>query len=128
MNKQTKILIFGGIGLAIVSFFAFKMLKKKPMSTPTPCDPLVDKNCRQETPSSYPEQVLSVITREGTRLRAEPSTNSEIIETYPAGVTFYVFDNMIQDDGLWYRVDDGEFVSGWMRSDVVDNLQTVINY
>ncbi len=138
MKKENKILLFGGIGLAVLTFIGFKVFSKEKKVIPTRPTPTPNRNTNTYTneeifvddSNDYIEinQVMSVETREGTRLRSEPSTSSDILTTYSKGVQLYVIDNIIKDDGLWYRVDDGEFMIGWVRSDVVDNLQTVITY
>lgn len=124
MNKQTKLLVFGGLGLVLISFLGFKIFSKKPQAPiRRPQRPQRGTGLLFEEeiiPEIETTDVYAVITRDGTRLRAEPSTNSEILNTFSKGVTLYVFDSITKDDGLWYNVDDGEFVSGWVRSDVVD--------
>ena len=123
MSKQTKLLVFGGLGLALITFIGFKIFSKPkaaPLRRPDPKRGTGLLFEEEIIPEIETTDVYAVITRDGTRLRAEPSTNSEILNTYSKGVTLYVFDSITKDDGLWYNVDDGEFVSGWVRSDVVD--------
>jgi len=62
---------------------------------------------------------LIVYTKNGSRLRSEPNTNSTIKKTYQEGEVFFVIGSSNESDGIWYNVDDNSGNSGWFRSDVV---------
>ena len=71
--------------------------------------------------------ILIVSTKSGSRLRIEPTTNSQIIKTYDAGVSLVVVGQSSESDGIWYNVQEKSSISsadvkrqGWMRSDVVN--------
>jgi hypothetical protein len=103
-----KALLYGGGGLvAIIAIYY--IFRKKPSSTiindPLPPNPKPDN-------SSYPALVLA---KQGTRLREEPNTNSNILDTFDLGVMLYPDGAKSMSDGVWYHVTEG----GWVRSDVV---------
>jgi len=63
--------------------------------------------------------ILIVYSKNGARLRSEPSTSSTILGTFQEGDVFYIIDSSNETDGLWYNVDDFTGNTGWFRSDVV---------
>ena len=62
---------------------------------------------------------LIVYAKSGARVRLQPNTTSTIIKTSQLGDVYFVLGSITQSDGLWYNVDDGSGVVGWLRNDVV---------
>jgi hypothetical protein len=106
-----KALLYGGGGLVAVIILYF-IFKKK--GTNTPINTNNGGGGANTTPDNgkYPALVLA---KQGTRLRAEPNTNSEILDTFDLGVMLYPDNAKTMPDGVWYHVSEG----GWVRSDVV---------
>jgi len=105
-----KALLYGGGGLVavIVLYFIFR---KKATATPITNNGGGGVNPIPNN-AKYPALVLA---KQGTRLRAEPNTNSEILDTFDLGVMLYPDNAKTMPDGVWYHVSEG----GWVRSDVV---------
>jgi len=108
LNK--KALLYGGGGLVavIVLYFIFK---KKATAMPITNNGGGGVNPTPDN-AKYPTLVLA---KQGTRLRAEPNTNSNILDTFDLGVMLYPDGAKTMSDGVWYHVSEG----GWVRSDVV---------
>jgi hypothetical protein len=106
-----KALLYGGGGLVAVIVLYFIFRKK---GTNTPINTNNGGGGANTTPNNgkYPALVLA---KQGTRLRAEPNTNSEILDNFDLGVMLYPDDAKTMPDGVWYHVSEG----GWVRSDVV---------
>lgn len=153
MTTKTKKVLLYGIPILLALFFIVRTVKAgtksdlAPIVPPVPLppddlNPNIDNstNCRNR----YDGQGFPLLgwreygsefwlTRNGTRLRADHSTDSTIIKTYPAGVrmmSLEIWTDMEQaalgtDEELnWYKVveADNHCVIGWMRSDVIDNI------
>jgi hypothetical protein len=61
----------------------------------------------------------TVATKSGTRLRAEPSTSSNVLKTYSeAGYKLNVLSQKKSGSFTWFKVSDGSLV-GWVRNDEI---------
>lgn len=113
INK--KALLWGG-GVFVGVLVIYLLFKKKKVTTIPTNNGDVKPNNGGIKPSNdkllYPTLVFS---KQGTRLREEPNTDSKILDTFDLGVMLYPDDAVTMPDGVWYHVSEG----GWVRSDVV---------
>lgn len=106
-----KALLYGGGGLVAVIVLYYIFRKKGKDTTINTNNGGGGANPTNDN-VKYPALVLA---KQGTRLRAEPNTNSEILDTFDLGVMLYPDNAKLMPDGVWYHVSEG----GWVRSDVV---------
>jgi hypothetical protein len=109
--SNKKYLLYGGIGLvAIIAIYY--IFRKKPSAT------TIGGQNGSLPPKGSPDNSLYpalVLAKQGTRLREEPNTNSNILDTFDLDVMLYPDGAKSMSDGVWYHVTEG----GWVRSDVV---------
>jgi len=104
-----KALLYGGGGLVAV-IVLYYIFRKKAIASPITNNGGGGANPTSDN-SKFPPLVLA---KQGTRLRAEPSTDSEILDTLDLGVMLYPDNAKLMSDGVWYHTSEG-----WVRSDVV---------
>jgi hypothetical protein len=118
LSKRTLHIISALLGIGGLYFI--KSLKNKSASI----EPVVLHTSDFKNPQT-------VLTRLGTRIRADHNTKSDILKTYQNIVELTVLDSAEQSHPndfinppayiLWYNVIDPNGLKGWVRSDVVDN-------
>ena len=111
MTKAQKYSI--GAASIILLLFSCKAFAKKPK--PTKKGKII-----LDDPTGGFLLPAEVTTKTNTRLRSKPSTNSDIVYTYPTPTKLLVKGDSIEDDGQWFEVYDARNRTGWVRSDVVD--------
>lgn len=106
-----KALLYGGGGLVAV-IVLYYMFRKKTITSPiTPVKPNNPVKPDVVSGTDFPQLVIA---KQGTRLRAKPSTDSEILDTLDLGTMLYPDGSISMFDGVWYHTSEG-----WVRSDVV---------
>jgi quercetin dioxygenase-like cupin family protein len=67
------------------------------------------------------------LNADGVRLRADASTSSDIVDSFPAGTQFEIIDGPVEGESYtWYQVrgvGDLESVEGWLVTDFMDVIE-----
>lgn len=120
MKKEIKYYIIGGIMLAAITFLGLKAFSKPKTAVAPPSAPPKRKgSVIIDEPIGNYELPAEVISRVGTNLRKEASTQSSIVYSFKSKTRLSVIGDTMASDGQWFKVTDGTR-TGWVRSDVVD--------
>ena len=77
-----------------------------------------------EAPVENPEAMIIEVVEEEVNLRAEPSTDAEVVATVPGGTQFTVQETVTAEDATtWYKVSYEE-MDAYIRSDVVKVVES----
>jgi hypothetical protein len=124
VSKRTLYIISALFGIGGL-YFIIKSLKNKSASI----EPITETAPTVVHTSDF-KNPQTVLTRLGTRIRADHNTKSDVLKTYQNIVELTVLDSAEQSYPndfinppayiLWYNVIDPNGLKGWVRSDVVD--------